>query len=160
MISFLMRSAALSLMLVGAANAEIIAGKVIKVADGDTVTIVSNSKQYKIRLAGIDTPEKTQPYFSQAKQFTSSQVFNKQVKADVRDKDRYGRYVADVYYGDKWLNLELVKVGAAHVYERYTNDPHLFNAQAVAKNNKKGIWSLPASQQTPPWEFRRNKRSN
>ena len=76
-----------------------IQGKVVGVADGDTITVLQNSKQYKIRLYGIDTPEKKQDFGQKAKQFTSSMVFKQHVKVVVYDTDRYGRTVGVVYIG-------------------------------------------------------------
>jgi micrococcal nuclease len=76
-----------------------IQGKVISIADGDTITVLQNSKQYKIRLYGIDTPEKKQDFGQKAKQFTSSMVFKQHVKVVVYDTDRYGRTVGVVYIG-------------------------------------------------------------
>ncbi len=75
-----------------------IQGKVISVADGDTITILQNYKQYKIRLYGIDTPEKKQDFGQKAKLFTSNMVFNKKVKVMPIDVDRYKRIVGMVYW--------------------------------------------------------------
>jgi micrococcal nuclease len=65
-----------------------IQGKVVRVADGDTITVLQNSKQYKIRLYGIDTPEKKQDFGQKAKQFTSDMVFKKYVKVIAYDVNR------------------------------------------------------------------------
>ncbi len=68
-------------------------GKVVKVADGDTLTLLTDGRQIKVRLAEIDTPEKGQPFGNKAKQALAEMVFGKQVKVIVVDVDRYGRTV-------------------------------------------------------------------
>lgn len=69
---------------------EVIQGKVVAIADGDTATILVNDTQYKIRLAEIDTPERGQPYGSRARQALSELIFGKEVTARIQDVDRYG----------------------------------------------------------------------
>ena len=92
-----------------------IQGKVVRVADGDTISVLQNSKQYKIRLYGIDTPEKKQDFGQRAKLFTSNMVFKQLVTVVAYDIDRYGRTVGMVYIGQKCLNEELVRNGLAWV---------------------------------------------
>jgi len=77
-----------------------ITGKVVAIADGDTITVLQNKTQYKIRLYGIDTPEKAQDFGRRAKQFTSDLVYGKHVKVVQEDIDRYGRIVGMVYVND------------------------------------------------------------
>lgn len=84
----------------GLALAQTIKGKIINIADGDTVTLLTiDHKKIKIRLYGIDTPEKAQPYGNRAKQFTASKVGNRQVTVEEQGKDRYGRLVGIVKIG-------------------------------------------------------------
>ena len=91
-------------------------GRVVGVTDGDTIKVLHNGKAEKIRLHGIDCPEKGQPFGSKAKQFTSELVFGKTVTVHVTDMDRYGRTVADVVLPDgRVLNRELVAAGAGVV---------------------------------------------
>ncbi len=135
-------------------------GRVVAISDGDTLTLLTpENSQVKIRLAEIDTPESAQPYGSKAKQALSSLAFNKQVTAKVETTDRYGRKVAHVYAGDTWVNAELVSSGAAWVYRQYSDDPKLLAMESEARAAKRGLWSLPESEQTPPWEWRKNKRA-
>ena len=82
-------------------------GKVIGVADGDTITVLREKQPQKIRLYGIDCPEKRQPYGKKAKQFTSDMVFGKTVEVNRIDTDRYGRTVAFVVVENRLLNEEL-----------------------------------------------------
>jgi len=90
-------------------------GKVVSIADGDTLTLLIDNIQYRIRLAEIDTPEKRQPYGTKARQALSTLVFNKEIEVDVQTTDRYGRSVARVYVGDVDVCAELVRQGVAWV---------------------------------------------
>lgn len=94
-------------------------GQVVHVADGDTITVTRNGERIKVRLYGIDTPEKSQYYGQNAKQFTSSQVMGKTVEVEEIDVDRYGRIVGLVSVGDLILNRHLIEYGYAWVYDRY-----------------------------------------
>ena len=134
-------------------------GKVIGITDGDTLTVLKDNKQYKIRLAEIDTPEKDQPYGNKAKQALSDFVFGKSVRIEVETTDRYGRTVGKVYLGDMDINAELVRNGYAWVYRRYAKDKILYDLETEARENQLGLWALPEAQRIPPWEWRRGKRN-
>lgn len=139
--------------------AESLSGKVVKIADGDTLTmLVTGNRQIKIRLAEIDTPESHQPYGQKAKQALAGLVFSKTITADVQTTDRYGRSVARVYAGTLDVNAELVRSGSAWVYRKYAKDRSLYELEAQAREDKKGLWALPESEQTPPWEWRKRKQ--
>lgn len=86
-------------------------GKVVSITNGDTLTILMDNKQYKIRLAEIDIPERGQPYGSKAKRVLSDLVFGKNVAAEVQEIDRYDRYVARIYVGDLDVSREMVRQG-------------------------------------------------
>ena len=94
-------------------------GKVVGISDGDTITVSHNNRGEKIRLYGIDTPEKRQDFGNKAKQFTSNMVFGKSVEVEPVTKDRYGRTVGLVYINGQCLNEELVRAGFAWVYIKY-----------------------------------------
>lgn len=134
-------------------------GKVVGVADGDTITVLHNKEEHKIRLAGIDCPElKGQPFGAAAKKLTSKLVFGKMVKVTVTDTDRYGRLVAEVYLPDgKCLNQELVRSGMAWWYRRYAPDDEvLAKLEVDARKARRGLWAEKAP--TPPWEWRASRR--
>jgi micrococcal nuclease len=134
----------------------VITGKVVGISDGDTLTILdSNSRQIKIRLAEIDTPEKGQPYGNRAKEELSKLVFNKTVTIIQVDIDRYKRVIGKVYVDNLYINKELVSLGAAWVYLDYSKDPDLLSVQDEAKRHLRGLWSLPEDDIIPPWEWRR-----
>lgn len=135
-------------------------GRVVGVSDGDTFTMLDSRKQQiKVRLAEIDTPESAQPYGKRAKQELSHLVYNKTVLVKIQDTDRYGRTVARVYVGNIDVNAEMVRIGAAWVYRKYARDQNLFTLEDQAKQRRVGLWSLPESQQIPPWEWRKAKRN-
>ena len=97
-------------------------GKVVKVADGDSITVLRNKTQVKIRPYGIDCPERGQAFGKKAKQFTSKMVYGKVVEVEVMDTDRYGRTVALVAVNKQILNEELLKAGYAWVYYQYCHE--------------------------------------
>lgn len=132
-------------------------GRVVKVADGDTITILVDKRQIKIRLGEIDTPERGQPYWRTSKKALENLVAGKVILAEEIDIDRYGRIVAHVYINDIWVNEDLVTNGHAHVYPRYAKSQSLYDAQDFAQKNKVGIWSLPENERMPPWEWRKKK---
>ncbi len=101
--------------------AQTIQGKVIRIADGDTITILdSTNTQKRIRLYGVDCPEDGQDFSNVAKKFTSDKCFGKVVQVEVRDVDRYGRTVGVVILPDSTvLNKELLKAGLAWHYKYF-----------------------------------------
>jgi endonuclease YncB( thermonuclease family) len=134
-------------------NAENIEGRVVSIADGDTITVLtSDKKQIKTRLDSIDAPEKKMLFGNVAKKAFSDLVYNKQVILETHKTDRYKRKVAIVWLDGKPVNLEMVNLGMAWVYRKYARDPAYYAAETVAKANKLGLWSQSDPQ--PPWEFR------
>lgn len=117
-------------------------GKVVGVKDGDTVVVLDSlNHQTTLRLAEVDCPEKSQPFGTTAKQFTSDQIYRKQIKYVVTDIDRYGRSIAMIYYDDhKYLSAELIKNGLAWHYKRYSTSIELANFENFAKLQKLGLW--------------------
>jgi len=137
---------------------EILTGRVVKVADGDTITILTeNFKQVKIRLHGIDCPESSQDFGTRAKQFTSELCFGKTVKVEALDTDRYGRTIGLVILPDgKVLNKELLRAGLAWHYKHYDKSQEFADLETAAKSKKAGLWVQPNA--IAPWEFRRAAR--
>ena len=136
-------------------------GEVVGIIDGDTITVFRSKtlKDVRIRLYGIDTPEKGQAFSKKAKQFISKMVYGKLVEVKVMATDRYGRTVAMIYADKTLLNEELVKAGLAWVYDFYCSEPiceSWKNFQLRAKFDKRGLWADP--DRIPPWEFRRKRR--
>jgi endonuclease YncB( thermonuclease family) len=148
--------AAVLFLLTVPALAEQITGRVVGIADGDTLTVLDASRhQTKIRLAEIDAPEMHQPYGSRAKQALSNLAFGKDATVDVVNLDRYGRTVGRVHIGALDVNAELVRQGAAWVYPKYNRDPALPLLQEAARVARLGLWALPVTERAPPWEWRK-----
>lgn len=140
--------------------AETIKGKVVSVADGDTITVLRDKVQIKVRLYGIDAPEKAQDFGTVSRTFTSDLCFGKEVEVEVSDTDRYGRKIGKVNLPDgRSVNNELIAAGLAWWYEAYAKDDEtLKQLQDEARMAKRGLWSRPDA--VAPWEFRKRKRAS
>jgi endonuclease YncB( thermonuclease family) len=142
------------------AEADVLAGRVVGIADGDTVTVLDESNgQHRIRLSGIDAPEKGQPYGMTAKENLSRMVFGKPVTVVWHKLDRYGRIVGKVETDGKDAGLEQLRVGLAWHYQKYAyeqpeNDRRAYAAaEEEARTAKRGLWA--DKELVPPWEWRR-----
>ena len=135
--------------------AETFSGKCVGVTDGDTVKVLRDGREVKIRLEGIDCPESGDAFSAKAKKFTSSLVFGKVVTVRVKELDQYGRTVGTVFVDGQNISLALVQAGLAWHYKKYSSDPALAQAENTAKAAEIGVWSLPNP--APPWEVRAQK---
>ena len=150
-----MKYLALLLIFLISAESKVIEGKVVRVTDGDTVTILTKeNKQERIRLDGIDAPEINQDYGRKSREYLASMVAGKTVRVEYKSRDRYGRILGVVYTGRKNVNEEMVKQGLAWQY-RYNRDKNYERLQNEAKRKKLNIWSQKAP--VDPFDFR-NKR--
>jgi endonuclease YncB( thermonuclease family) len=155
----LIRVLVLLLALTSPVLADELRGQVVGITDGDTLTLLTpERREVKIRLAEIDTPESRQPYGTRARQALSDLAFQRDVRVEVQDTDRYGRTVGRIYAGRVDVNAEMVRRGAAWVYRRYSRDPSLLVLEEEARQARRGVWALPESQRMPPWEWRRERR--
>lgn len=120
--------------------------KVIKVYDGDTIKVILNGKVEKVRLIGIDCPERNEKGFWQALNFTKRALLHKKViiEYDHEKRDKYGRLLAYVFLEDgKFINEEILKEGHGKFILIPPNDKYkerLKLAEELAKSNNKGIW--------------------
>jgi endonuclease YncB( thermonuclease family) len=129
-------------------------GKVVSIADGDTITVLDiDKKQHTVRLNGIDAPEKKQPFGAKSKARLGELVAGKDVVAEWTGKDNYGRVLGKVQQGPLDVNLQMVKEGLAWHYRKYSKSDKLARAEAEAKAGKKGLWADPNPM--PPWDFRK-----
>ena len=136
-----------------------LSGRVVRVADGDTLTIVdANQKQHKIRLFGIDSPESAQPYYKAAKKALTRLTSGKGVGIEIKDVDSYGRTVGVVYLDNTNINIEMVKLGYAWWYRQFArlHEP-LREAEQFARVRKLGLWADPDPM--APWAWRRSQRN-
>lgn len=147
------------------AHAATITGRVVAVADGDTITVLDNTNiQHKIRLAGIDAPEKKQAFGNVSKKSLSDLVYGKQVDVDWQKQDRYGRTVGKVIINGLDANLEQIKRGMAWFYSKYQNELILddrlsyLHAHESAQTANVGLWL--DKEPIAPWDFRKLNKNN
>jgi endonuclease YncB( thermonuclease family) len=143
------------------AHATTFQAKVVSIADGDTITVLNEAKeQIRIRLNGIDCPEKGQAFGRKATEFTKDLVALQTVTIQTFGQDRYGRTIGDVALEDgRNLNQELVKAGLAWWYRKYApGDMVLEKLETEAREARKGLWKDPHP--IPPWDFRHGKTSS
>ncbi len=148
--------ALLVVLLPGIVLAETLSGYVVGITDGDTLTLLVDRTQHKIRLAEIDTPERGQPWGTRARQALADKVFQKDVVVEVVDIDRYDRLVGKIWLGTRDINREMVSEGHAWAYRQYLNDQSLLKDEAKAKEQGIGLWSVAGP--VAPWEWRRGTR--
>ena len=152
------RLQALLLLLSFSLFAEEIAGRVVRVADGDTITVLSTpATQHKIRLHGIDAPEKKQPFGHAAGRFLAGLVANREVRVSYTKRDRYGRIVGIVFLDGRDVNLEMLKAGMAWHYKKYDSTPAYAQPESEARAAKRGLWQDKTS--IEPESFRKAKRA-
>ena len=137
-----------------AAEVQEFTGWVVSVSDGDILTVLHQGKPERIRLHGIDCPEKRQAFGKRAKQLTSRLTYEKEVTATVFEEDRYGRSIADVMLPDgRVLNHELVKADMCWWYRKYAPENEaLEQLEQEAREAKRGLWA--EANPIPPWEWR------
>lgn len=139
-------------------SAAMLSGRVVAVADGDTLTVLdAGNQQHRIRLAEIDAPEKRQAYGQRAKQSLSDLCYARNAVVAVATQDRYGRSVGRVSCDGVDANLEQVKRGLAWAYRQYRPSAPILQAEASARQARAGLWQDASP--TPPWEFRHGKLS-
>ena len=150
-------------ILTTATHAETLTGRVVGIADGDTLTLLDASKtQHKIRLAGIDSPEKGQAFGQVCKKSLSDLAYDRVAAVESSKLDRYGRVIGKVLVGGQDVNLEQVRRGCGWHYKKYQNEQSLedrlsYNrAEEEARNNRVGLWADSAP--VAPWDWRAERR--
>jgi endonuclease YncB( thermonuclease family) len=138
-------------------SGKLLTGKVVGISDGDTFKLlIEGNKTVRVRLFGIDAPEKGQDFGTQARQELSNLVFSKPVDVVQKTKDRYGRVVAIVFIAGANVNEQLLRNGMVWHYTEYDKNPVWARFQEEAKQSRRGLWSQPNP--TPPWQWRRERR--
>lgn len=125
----------------------------IGISDGDTLTVLQDSRQTKIRLAEIDAPELGQPHGRRAKGHLSALCHGKRAQVAPITKDIYGRTVARVSCDGVDASTDLLRHGLAWVYDKHSTDKSLYRLQDEARSAGIGLWS--ESSPTPPWQWRK-----
>jgi endonuclease YncB( thermonuclease family) len=150
------------LVVSASASANNLVGQVVAIADGDTITVLDREKrQHKIRLAGIDAPEKRQPYGTRSREHLAALAFRQEVDVEFRKTDRYGRIVGKVLVANVDAGLSQVEAGMAWHYRAYAREQSRLDREAYAAAEDearaagRGLWADRTPQ--PPWEFRHRK---
>jgi endonuclease YncB( thermonuclease family) len=137
-------------------------GKVVGIADGDTITVLRDGhEQVKIRLYGIDAPESGQPFGKASKQNLSSMVHGQSVQIEVMDTDRYGRTVARIFVDGEDVNAAQLRSGHAWLYRQYCKTwvcGEWAGLETEARSNGAGLWA--DKDPTPPWQWRRDEKGS
>jgi endonuclease YncB( thermonuclease family) len=144
--------------------ADTLIGTVVAVADGDTITVLDDQQaQHKVRLMGIDCPEKAQPFGQNAKQSLSDLLFGRSVNVEWQKLDRYERIVGKVMVNGQDANLEQIRRGLAWHFKKYDREqePHdratYSQAEIKARMGNRGLWSDP--EPMAPWDWRKGKKN-
>jgi len=153
----------LLLLLCTSSHAETIAGRIVGITDGDTLTLLdASNQQHKIRIAGIDSPEKAQDFGQKAKSNLSALAFDQPATADCRKRDRYQREICVVKVAGLDIGLEQVRTGMAWWYRQYISDQSpkertdYEQAEFNAKVRRLGLWN--SKNPIPPWDWRKTMR--
>ncbi len=128
---------------------------VVKIADGDTFTgLTADKRKVRVRISGIDAPEKGQPYGNKAKEALAEMIFNRTISIDSLSTDRYGRTLAKVYTPDgKDVGAELIRQGLAWHYVKYSDSKLYTQIENEARKKQVGLWQY--HEIVPPWEWRK-----
>nr|DAN83795.1 MAG TPA: nuclease-like protein [Caudoviricetes sp.] len=126
-------------------------GKVVSIHDGDTITVLQDKQQIKVRLFGIDAPELKQPYGKKSKQFLANLIAGKVVEVEGSGKDRYKRTIGTIYLNGADINAQMVGNGYAWAYRKFSKKYTVQESQA--KKRRLGLWR--DKEPIPPWEWRK-----
>ena len=144
-------------------QADILTGRVVRVTDGDTIVVLDSANaQHKIRLTGIDAPERKQAFGTKSKEHLSDSVAGKFVVVEYSKRDRYQRILGKVLLSEQDMNLEQIRAGLAWHYKKYQkeqapSDRELYSEIEIeARKDKRGLWY--DANPVPPWEYRKSKR--
>lgn len=136
---------------------------VVAIADGDTLTARCGEpdayEQVKVRISGIDAPEKAQPFGQHSRQALADLCHRESATIKPATRDRYGRTVAEVQCKGKDVGETQVAAGMAWVFDKYSlGYEHLYPLQEAAKADRRGVWTDPAP--VAPWDWRQQRRAN
>jgi micrococcal nuclease len=136
---------------------EAITGKAVRISDGDTfVLLTGNNIQVKIRLYGVDAPEKSQDFGNVSKEYLGKLLQNKDIVVISKGKDKYGRVIGLVSVGSVNVNEEMLKAGLVWHFKKYDSNPAWTSLEQKARAQRIGLWIQPNA--IPPWEFRDQKK--
>jgi endonuclease YncB( thermonuclease family) len=133
-------------------------GSLVKLIDGDTLIVKVQGAALRIRLVGIDAPESDQPFGDAARNELGGLIGEQQCVLVYEEGDTYGRLVAHLWIGDRYVNAEMVKRGMAWFDSASAPDNLLVSNEEEARDAKRGLWALPPEDRVPPWEWRKEPR--
>ena len=149
--------------IVDSSGRQVLPGRVVAIADGDTITILDSANtQHRVRLEGIDAPESHQAFGEQSRLSLSEIIFGKDVSVGYQKIDQYGRLVGKIILEGKDINLEQVKAGMAWHYKFYEDEQTpedrdaYAKAEAEARAARRGLWQDPNP--TEPYQFRKEEK--
>jgi micrococcal nuclease len=131
-------------------------GRCVGVSDGDTVTLLIDGRVEKVRLFGIDAPEKGQAFGQRAKLHAASLVYGRRVGIERKGVDRYGRTIGRLFVDGRSVNEAMLRAGFAWHYTRYSSDSRLDSLERDARKGKRGLWA--DREPLSPWEYRMLQR--
>jgi endonuclease YncB( thermonuclease family) len=153
---------ALTLALPSIVLAEVLVARVVGVTDGDTITVLDSANtQYKVRLAGIDAPEKAQAFGQASKQALSDYVYDRHVRIEWEKVDRYKRIIGKVSTSGNDVNLRQINLGLAWHYKKYSSEQSEYDArtyadaESSARSRRMGLWAEPTP--VEPWVWRKKR---
>ena len=134
-----------------------ISGKVVKIIDGDTFDVLKDDHTtIRVRMFGIDCPERRQDYYQVCKDALAEYIFGKNIELVSHGRDVYHRTLAVVFYQKENINLKMIQNGFAWHFKRYSSDPVMTAAENKARNAKIGLWKMDNA--IAPWDYRRENR--
>lgn len=133
-------------------------GPLVEVKDGDTLIVKIQGYAMTLRLAEIDAPEMDQPFGEAARKKLSTLIGRQTCVVVPVDADRYGRTIARLWIGNVYVNKELVRLGMAWFNSEYATDASIYDTENEARDDRRGLWSLPLEQRVSPWDWRHGKR--
>jgi len=137
---------------------ETVQGKVTRIIDGDSILVTDDkSIEYEVQLEGIDAPELKQEFGAESMDGLAKMLKEKTVRLTWKSKDNFERLLAQVYDGDKHINMEMIKSGMAWHFKRYNKDEELAKAETEAKELKKGLWAKESP--LAPWDYRKENKA-
>jgi endonuclease YncB( thermonuclease family) len=133
-------------------------GQMVRVVDGDTLIVRIQGAEVTFRLSGIDAPERDQPFGREAENELEAIVGLQQCVLQVVETDSFGRTVAHLWIGDLYVNAEMMRRGLAWFDSEYAQNESLYLIEEAAREQERGLWTLPPDKRVPPWEWRHEKR--
>ncbi len=143
----------LAVSMAAEAKLQAVSAEVLRVIDGDSITVRVDQTSYRIRLAEIDAPEMDQAWGEESKSALQEKLENQEVAMEIIDVDRFSRLVARVFLNGRQINREMLEEGHAWVYLEYLRDETLLDPEAKAKKKKVGLWASEAA--VAPWLWRK-----